>query len=209
MACVYILTNPSIPGLVKIGHTAGAAADRAAQISQGTGVPTAYQVAWYCETTTAEAAARLEREVHQHCAANRVNRAREFFNLAVEQAAAVIESIGYRNSAIAITSPEVAARAQAEQARIRAEAAAEAERLRALLEARAEQRRVEQERIRAEQERAASLARSEQARAERAARAENEKAALWLWGIGALLLLTPLWGLSLFLFFFGWAIHPN
>jgi hypothetical protein len=202
MACVYILTNPAIPGLVKIGYTAGTAADRAAQISQGTGVPTAYQVDWYCETTTADTAAQLERDVHHHCAANRVNRAREFFQMTVAQAAAVIESIGYRTNTIAITSPEVAARAAAEQDLARAEqaqaqAAAEAEQA----QARAAAKRDTETRERAQ--------RQEQLRINQAHHQETEKAATWFFGIGALLLLSPVWVIGLILILVGWMIHPS
>ena len=65
MPCVYILTNPAMPDLIKIGFTAGDAADRAAQISQGTGVPAPFAVEWFIETTTAETAYSVERAAHK------------------------------------------------------------------------------------------------------------------------------------------------
>jgi hypothetical protein len=202
MPCVYILTNPAIPGLVKIGHTAGSATDRAAQISQGTGVPTAYQVEWYCETTTAQSAAQLERDVHQHCAANRVNRAREFFNLTTTQAVAIIESIGHRASVIAITSPEVAARAAAEQARAAAEQAA-AEQAAAQARAAAQAKRDEELRIQRQREA------SERSREASKARAEGEKIQAWLIGLGALLLLTPAYALGMILLLLAFWFKPQ
>jgi hypothetical protein len=43
---VYVLVNPSIPGLVKIGQTSGLPACRAAELSRHTGVATPFVLVW-------------------------------------------------------------------------------------------------------------------------------------------------------------------
>jgi hypothetical protein len=101
MACVYILINETIPGLLKIGFTGGTAADRAADISRGTGVPSPYEVHWFLETTTTEAARAVEQLVHQSLATDRYNRAREFFTTSLPVAIDTIERIAYQHGAIA------------------------------------------------------------------------------------------------------------
>jgi hypothetical protein len=91
MACVYILTNETIPGLLKIGYTGGTAADRAAEISRGTGVPSPYTVHWFIETTTIDAAYAVEQSVHQALKRDRHNRAREFFTTSLPVAIDIIQ----------------------------------------------------------------------------------------------------------------------
>lgn len=101
MPCVYILTNPTIPGLVKIGSTDGNPADRAAQISSqaGTGLPRPFAVEWSIETTTRESAYSLERAVHKALANHRINKNREFFKITVAQAVDKIEDLAYQMQA--------------------------------------------------------------------------------------------------------------
>lgn len=101
MPCVYILTNPAMPDLIKIGFTAGDAADRAAQISQGTGVPAPFAVEWFIETTTAESAYSVERAAHRALTDHRINNNREFFKITVAQAAGKIEDLAYQLQATA------------------------------------------------------------------------------------------------------------
>mgnify|MGYP003657841440 FL=1 len=43
---VYVLSNPTQPGLLKIGYTKLTPDERAKQISNATGVPLPYEVAW-------------------------------------------------------------------------------------------------------------------------------------------------------------------
>lgn len=177
MECVYVLTNPSIPGMVKIGQTDRTAYERAREISTGTGIPTAFTVAYYAETTDFKAARWLERRIHDALATHRVNRSREFFAMTVADAIVYIETIGHNSNAIAITSTEIATKAE----RIRAEYAAREERIRAeRAAAYAEQQRRNEEaaaKYRAEQQRLQSARReaAEHARVERV-RAEAEQA---------------------------------
>jgi hypothetical protein len=54
---VYALLNSTMPGLVKIGKTAREPAERAKELSAGTGIPTPFLVAyaeWFKESSAAE-----------------------------------------------------------------------------------------------------------------------------------------------------------
>ena len=75
---VYILINPSLKGLLKVGQTKKDPEERAREISQGTGVPTPYIVAFKEEFNDCELAEKmihimLEEEGY------RVSKNREFF----------------------------------------------------------------------------------------------------------------------------------
>ncbi|SFX48485.1 T5orf172 domain-containing protein [Paracoccus pantotrophus] len=79
---VYILKNPSMPGLLKIGKTTRSVQQRCDELWQ-TGVPTPFEVvAEYYSPDCHE----LERNVHQSLADKRVSEMREFF--AVEESKA-------------------------------------------------------------------------------------------------------------------------
>lgn len=72
---VYVLTNDSIPGLVKIGRTSRNADLRASELWQ-TGVPTRFEV--YCAIRTINCV-ELEAFVHGDLRRQRVHKNREFF----------------------------------------------------------------------------------------------------------------------------------
>lgn len=83
---VYILTNPSMPGIVKIGRTSRSVDGRAAELYQ-TGVPLPFVV----ETQVfSPDCVSLERSVHDDMAKLRLNGGREFFRSAVEDAECVL-----------------------------------------------------------------------------------------------------------------------
>ncbi len=56
---VYVLTNPAIPGLVKIGRTSRTPAIRAAELSEPTGVPCPFEVAYALYVVDCVRVARL------------------------------------------------------------------------------------------------------------------------------------------------------
>lgn len=87
---VYILTNPSLPSLVKIGYTTRTAAVRAKELSN-TSVPTAYEVRH--ETKKVADCRAVERRVHEALKGCRVDARKEFFECSVEEAVAAIESV--------------------------------------------------------------------------------------------------------------------
>ena len=88
---VYILENDSQPGLLKIGYTKLTPDARAKQISNATGVPLPYKVAWAYRCFNGEL---LEGEVHHALKNYRVNNQREFFSIDLEKAKETIKLIG-------------------------------------------------------------------------------------------------------------------
>lgn len=85
---VYVLSNPAMPGLVKIGYTLGSVAERARDLSGATGVPVPFFVEYSHETLEP---AVLEAVVHSDLESRRVNIAREFFRETVAEAVEAIK----------------------------------------------------------------------------------------------------------------------
>ena len=88
---VYVLENETLPGLLKIGYTKSTPDERAKQISNATGVPLPYKVAWAYRCFNGEL---LEGEVHHALKKYRVNNQREFFQISLNEAKETIEAIG-------------------------------------------------------------------------------------------------------------------
>jgi hypothetical protein len=84
---VYILTNPCMPGIVKIGKTTGDPETRAAQLYQ-TGVPLPFEVAHSVYAPNCHA---LETEVHSRLPDLRVSDSREFFRVCCSIAADILD----------------------------------------------------------------------------------------------------------------------
>lgn len=87
---IYILSNPAIPGLVKIGHTTQE--DVKARMAQiyNTGVPLPFQCEYGAKVRDP---AKVEAALHRAFTPNRVNPKREFFEIAPEQAVAIIRLV--------------------------------------------------------------------------------------------------------------------
>lgn len=88
---VYVLSNPTTPGLLKIGYTKNLPEERAKQISAATGVALPYKVEWAYKCFNGET---VEREVHHKLKAQRVNNNKEFFQISLEEAKEIINLIG-------------------------------------------------------------------------------------------------------------------
>lgn len=90
---VYVLTNPTMPGLCKIGFTKNKPSERVKQINSGTGVAMDFVVEWAFPCFNAH---DVEKQVHRYLENNgfRVNKSKEFFNVSVNEAKAVVERIG-------------------------------------------------------------------------------------------------------------------
>lgn len=84
---VYILTNPSMPGLLKIGKTTRSVQQRCNELWQ-TGVPTPFTVR--AEVFTPDCHG-LELSLHEQFAKQRVSESREFFALDERIAADALE----------------------------------------------------------------------------------------------------------------------
>jgi hypothetical protein len=87
MEIVYVLTNPAMPGLVKIGYTTQE--DANARIAQlyTSGVPVPFKIEFACRVEDAE---EVEKALHMAFGPNRVNPRREFFQVDAEQAIAIL-----------------------------------------------------------------------------------------------------------------------
>lgn len=79
---VYILINPSMPGLLKIGRTFRDSKARAREL-HSTGVPTPFEVAF---ELFAENHEELEQKLHEHLSEFRVSGNREFFRYPLRRA---------------------------------------------------------------------------------------------------------------------------
>ncbi len=79
---IYVLTNPVMPGLVKIGCTTGLVEDRIRDLSTATGVPVAFHCHFAAEVSDFAA---KEKTLHQLFSDKRVNPRREFFDVAPEK----------------------------------------------------------------------------------------------------------------------------
>ena len=79
---VYVLTNDSMPGLVKIGYTSRLTEDRAQDLYQ-TNIPEPYKIAY---RTTTSWYREVESRVHVLLNEYRINASREFFRISVDKA---------------------------------------------------------------------------------------------------------------------------
>jgi hypothetical protein len=86
---VYILTNPAMPKMVKIGLTTRTPKERAAELSSATGVPLPFVVAWARAVSDCDF---VEKAVHRMLADKRVNKSRDSFRVDVKTACQVIEA---------------------------------------------------------------------------------------------------------------------
>ena len=76
---VYVLTNPRMQGLVKIGFTLGTVEGRAKELD-ATGTPEPFEIAYQVEVRGPET---LERRAHSQLTGYRVRNSREFFEVDV------------------------------------------------------------------------------------------------------------------------------
>ena len=87
---VYLLTNPVMPGLVKIGMTAQEDIDKRMKELYTTGVPVPFECQFACRVKKSDCA-KIEKALHTAFAPQRVNANREFFRIQLEQAKAILE----------------------------------------------------------------------------------------------------------------------
>src|SRR5580765_2246808 len=85
---IYLLTNPAMPGYVKIGQTTRVPEDRAGELSAPTGVPVPFDIEYWCLTRDP---VEVESEIHVSLAEHRVRENREFFRVAIAQAIQAID----------------------------------------------------------------------------------------------------------------------
>lgn len=87
---VYLLTNPCMPGLVKIGMTTQEDIDKRMRELYTTGVPVPFECQFACKVNNKDCA-KIEKALHTAFDPQRLNKNREFFRINVEQAKAILE----------------------------------------------------------------------------------------------------------------------
>ena len=85
---IYILTNESMPGYVKIGKTTNNLNQRVRELSASTSVPLPFTVFYAC---TVKDAKFVEHHLHDAFDNSRVNPRREFFQIAPERVVAALK----------------------------------------------------------------------------------------------------------------------
>ncbi len=97
---VYVLTNPAMPGLVKIGYTTSNDANsRIAQL-YSTGVPVPFKLEFACRVPNA---LEVERAMHLAFGPHRINPNREFFRIEPEQAIAILKLLHVQDATQEVT----------------------------------------------------------------------------------------------------------
>lgn len=87
---IYVLVNPSMPGVVKVGKTTNEATARAAQLSSGTGVPARFEVFKQYLVKDCHEAERYAHSLLEKTF-GRPNPSREFFEGSPEEVTAVLD----------------------------------------------------------------------------------------------------------------------
>ena len=84
---VYVLTNPAMPGLLKIGSTTQEEVDTRMKQLYSTGVPVPFDCAFACRVPNAR---EVEKALHTAFRAMRINPTREFFKIEPECVIAIL-----------------------------------------------------------------------------------------------------------------------
>jgi len=87
---IYILFNPAMKGLLKVGKTTRLSEQRANELSKATGVPSEFHVVYEEEFNDVGKAEQL---IHSRLDQYRYNRNREFFQLPLKQAIRVVMAV--------------------------------------------------------------------------------------------------------------------
>ena len=102
LGIVYVLTNPCMPSIVKIGMTEKQSLEKRMKDLYGTGVPVPFDCKFACYVKTSDCR-KIERALHTAFAPQRVNENREFFKIAPEQAVAILELFQQRDATEEVT----------------------------------------------------------------------------------------------------------
>lgn len=94
---VYLLTNPTMPDLVKIGRTTDLES-RLRQLSTHSGVPVPFECFYACEVADS---VKVEKALHDAFGDHRINSRREFFRLNPDRAVAILELVTIKDATLA------------------------------------------------------------------------------------------------------------
>jgi hypothetical protein len=88
---IYVMSNPSMPGLLKIGFTSKEADIRAKELYKATGVPQPFKLEFIYKCDNG---ITLEKEIHSYLKQYRTNNDREFFEMELKKAIDSIRFVG-------------------------------------------------------------------------------------------------------------------
>ncbi|MCH9813733.1 MAG: GIY-YIG nuclease family protein [Epsilonproteobacteria bacterium] len=91
---VYVLSNPAMPGIVKIGKTTQRDVELRMTQLYASGVPLPFKCEYAVEVEDCD---KAEQALHIAFEPYRVNPKREFFDIAAEQAIAILKLLGTKN----------------------------------------------------------------------------------------------------------------
>lgn len=94
LGIIYVLTNPAMPGLVKIGKTSRGSVNARLNELYSTGVPVPFECAFAGRIADE---GKVEKAFHMAFGPYRVNPKREFFEIEPEQAIALLELMVLEN----------------------------------------------------------------------------------------------------------------
>ncbi|WP_216689911.1 GIY-YIG nuclease family protein [Hymenobacter siberiensis] len=101
LSVVYVLTNPAMPGMVKIGRTSHDDAKTRIDQLYTTGVPVPFKLEFVCKVPNSE---EVEKALHLAFAPHRVNPKREFFSIEATQAIAILKLLHVHDSTAEVES---------------------------------------------------------------------------------------------------------
>ena len=90
---IYVLTNPTIPDLVKIGKTTNLE-ERVRSLSSHSGIPVPFEVYYSCEVIDSD---KVEKHLHDGFGDHRVNPKREFFRINPERVVSILKLVEIRD----------------------------------------------------------------------------------------------------------------
>lgn len=96
---VYLLTNPAMPGMVKIGRTTQTDARTRLDQLYTTGVPVPFELVFACRVANSAA---VETALHTAFRPQRVNPRREFFQIEPDQALAILRLLHVEDATPAV-----------------------------------------------------------------------------------------------------------
>ncbi len=91
---IYILTNPVIPDLVKIGRTTNLE-ERVRSLSSHSGIPVPFEVYYACVVSDS---IKTEKHLHDGFGDHRVNPKREFFRINPERVLSILKLVEIENA---------------------------------------------------------------------------------------------------------------
>jgi len=101
MSIVYVLTNPAMPSLVKIGCTENEDANTRIAALYSTGVPVPFTIEFAAKVADPY---RVEEALHVAFAPYRVNPKREFFRIEPDQAIAILKLLHVEDATVEVAS---------------------------------------------------------------------------------------------------------